>query len=96
MSDLVERLRDWSRCTPVTCKEAAGEIERLDELADYRRTLLQHKDVEIERLRALLAKDVAEIIAHTIDRCARVADSVGTHPIALWIAAAIRASKDNT
>jgi hypothetical protein len=27
--DIVERLRDWPNCTPVTCKEAADEIERL-------------------------------------------------------------------
>jgi hypothetical protein len=29
MTDIVERLRDWPNCTPVTCKEAADEIERL-------------------------------------------------------------------
>jgi hypothetical protein len=29
MTDIVQRLRDWPRMTPVACREAADEIERL-------------------------------------------------------------------
>ena len=71
MTDIVERLRDWPRMTPVACKEAADEIERLRELfgidgeqhaihvreIEARHEIRhQHYCAEIERLRAEVAQ----------------------------------------
>ncbi len=64
--DIVERLRDWPRMTPVACKEAADEIERLRQLLRseganrYWEGRWRDADAEIERLRAAL-QEIADM-----------------------------------
>jgi hypothetical protein len=78
--------------------DAMRIVELCDELEKSRRYYLELDDyrqvlqAEIERVQALLAKDVSGIIADTIERCAQVAEQ--QCPSCFDVAAAIRALKD--
>ena len=43
MTDIVARLRDWPQMTPVACKEAAAEIERLQAALELLKIAVDHE-----------------------------------------------------
>lgn len=54
MSDIVKKLRDWSQMTPVDCKGAADEIERLLNLLANSEMTVVEVMADNERLRTAL------------------------------------------